>query len=273
VNRESVLLLGGGAAALLQLAHPFVAYGVAHHSETLRDPRARFRRTFAHVFAMIFGDLDHALASARRVHAIHERVTGEVEDRPPTRYEANEPEALAWVYATLVHGALDVYERVVARLTEDERDAYVDEQRRMARLFGIPDALLPRTYEQLVAYVDETVATTLRVTEPARRIAHAILAPPSRLLAVPSAAYVAATAALLPPRIREGFGLPYRRRERAAFRALVLGLRATVPLLPKEARFFPAYVAAEHRVGHAEGSPRVARWLHQRALDVALRRA
>ena len=33
VNRESVLLLGGRAALLLQLAHPLVAAAVADHSD------------------------------------------------------------------------------------------------------------------------------------------------------------------------------------------------------------------------------------------------
>lgn len=34
VNREAIVFLGAGRASLLQLAHPWVAYGVEHHSLT-----------------------------------------------------------------------------------------------------------------------------------------------------------------------------------------------------------------------------------------------
>ena len=38
VNREAALLLGGGRALLLQVAHPLVAAGVAEH-RSMRAPR------------------------------------------------------------------------------------------------------------------------------------------------------------------------------------------------------------------------------------------
>jgi uncharacterized protein (DUF2236 family) len=71
LERDAAIFLGGGRAALLQLAHPFVAYGVHEHSRTRDDVVGRFRRTFTHVFAMAFGPLDDAVTSARRVHALH----------------------------------------------------------------------------------------------------------------------------------------------------------------------------------------------------------
>ena len=38
INREAVLLGAGPAALLLQVAHPMVAEGVAHHSTFEEDP-------------------------------------------------------------------------------------------------------------------------------------------------------------------------------------------------------------------------------------------
>jgi uncharacterized protein (DUF2236 family) len=58
VNRESALFLGAGRAALLQLAHPWVATALDQHSNLLNDPLARFHNTFRVVFTMIFGTLD-----------------------------------------------------------------------------------------------------------------------------------------------------------------------------------------------------------------------
>src|SRR5450432_2466617 len=74
------VFLGGGRAALLQLAHPMVAYAIDHHSRTRADVVGRFRRTFRNISAMVFGELDDALAAARRVHAIHMRVHGTMPD-------------------------------------------------------------------------------------------------------------------------------------------------------------------------------------------------
>jgi hypothetical protein len=41
VNREAILLLGGGRALLLQVAHPLVAAGVAEHSNFRTAPLTR----------------------------------------------------------------------------------------------------------------------------------------------------------------------------------------------------------------------------------------
>ena len=43
VSAESVLLLGGGRALLLEVAHPLVAAGVARHSRFREDPLGRLQ--------------------------------------------------------------------------------------------------------------------------------------------------------------------------------------------------------------------------------------
>ncbi len=55
VNREGVLLLGGGAAVILQVAHPLVAAGVAQHSRYREDPWGRLYRTLDLTTRMVFG--------------------------------------------------------------------------------------------------------------------------------------------------------------------------------------------------------------------------
>ena len=111
------VFLGGGRAALLQLAHPMVAHAIDHHSRTRADVVGRFQRTFRNVFAMVFGDLDDALVAARRVHAVHTRVHGELPTAiggwpAGTRYHANDADALRWVHATLVDTTIAVRERL-----------------------------------------------------------------------------------------------------------------------------------------------------------------
>jgi uncharacterized protein (DUF2236 family) len=65
VNRESAVFLGAGRAALLQLAHPWVAAALDQHSNLRADPLGRFHNTFRVVFTMIFGTLEQALATSR----------------------------------------------------------------------------------------------------------------------------------------------------------------------------------------------------------------
>src|SRR5437764_285784 len=65
VNRENVLILGGGRALLMQLAHPMVAAGVDEHSDFRQRPMYRLRRTIRLTMAIVFGDRETALAAAR----------------------------------------------------------------------------------------------------------------------------------------------------------------------------------------------------------------
>src|SRR5690606_37813674 len=50
ITREQVLLLGGPSAAILQIAHPTVALGVAHHSDFRADTLGRLRRTLDAIY-------------------------------------------------------------------------------------------------------------------------------------------------------------------------------------------------------------------------------
>jgi uncharacterized protein (DUF2236 family) len=255
VHREGVLLLGGGRALLLQLAHPLVAAGVAEHSGFKSDPFDRLRRTLDATLAIVFADRATALDAAERVRRVHARVHGHLrEPAGPfpagTPYNALDPELLLWVHATLIDTALDLYERFVGRLDPDARVRYYDETRAVARLFGIPDARIPGTLDAFRAYVGEMLASeALTVTPTARDLAAAVLHPPVPL--VPNLAGRAATfftVALLPPRFREAYGLAWGRRREAAWRALVRAGRLTLPALPRPLRDFPQ--ARRHASGH-----------------------
>ncbi|MGE0784534.1 MAG: oxygenase MpaB family protein [Sandaracinaceae bacterium] len=272
VNRESVTMLGGGCAALMQLAHPHVAYAVDQHSQTRADPVGRFARTFQHVFAMAFGDLDSALASARRVHALHRTIRGRVHEdvgrsRRGDRYEANDPSALLWVHATLVDTALRVYELTVTRLGRLEREAYYEESKLFAYLFGIEEPILPETWDDFERYYADTIESgLLAASEPARRMREFLFRPPTAAHAPLTAWFEVFTAGLLPERLREPFGFPFRARERAVFRASLPALRAAVRAAPPQLRFFPAYLDAMRRIRGRPGRDRIASWLESMAL-------
>jgi uncharacterized protein (DUF2236 family) len=260
VNKHSIAFLGAGRAALLQLAHPWVAAAVDQHSRTRDDPFGRFQRTFFHVFRMVYGDLDTALRAGRAVHRIHERITGALPEAAGpfaqgSAYRANDPDALLWVHATLWHTSVLCFESVVRPLAVAERRAYYAETRRFAALFGIPDEVLPPSWEDFDAYVEQMLGgDVLGVTEPARRIAQFLLEP-----LVPGTGpllerYAEITAWLLPARLAEGFGLD---RGGAAGRrrtdATLARLRRVWPHLPRRVRYLPPYVEARRRIAGRSG--------------------
>lgn len=270
INREVIVFLAGGRAALLQLAHPFVAHAVDRHSQTRTDPLGRFQRTFKHVYTMTFGDLDHAVAAARRVHAIHQRIHGTADDG--TIYDANDERALFWVHATLVHSAVLAFELVVEPLTPRERDRYLVDGHRFAKLFGIPRALLPDRWDDFDAFMQASYAE-LRVTEPAREMATFLLRAPIPALGPVAHWYRLITTALLPEPVRSGFGLSYRRRDAMAFRASVRSARALYAALPEQVRFVPAYTRALSRLDGQRRHHRIALWLEKMLMEPGALRA
>src|SRR5256714_9195655 len=105
VNREGVLLFGGGTATILQVAHPLVAAGVSQHSDYREDPWGRLYRTLDVVTKITFGSTRTSDQAAEQLRKVHERVRGvATEDGGSypagTRYCALNPDLHRWVPAT-----------------------------------------------------------------------------------------------------------------------------------------------------------------------------
>ena len=275
MQREAVVFLGGGRAALLQLAHPFVAYGVDQHSKTRTDVIGRFQRTFMAVFAMTFGDLQEAFTAARRVHQVHTGIVGAIPEAigsfpKGTRYAANDSDALMWVYATLVESVVTTTELVRGKVPAAEKEAYYRDTWAFARLFGIPDETLPPDWAAFQAYFDRTVASsTITVAPPARDMARFLFGrgpgqDQSRLASL----LELVTAGLLPEKVREQFGLPFGLREKAELAAVLTAVRAAHRALPRTLRYLPAYIDAERRIAGAQPSM-VSAWFERRLFHLA----
>jgi uncharacterized protein (DUF2236 family) len=253
VSREAALFLGAGRAALLQLAHPFVAQAVADHSVTARDPLARFRATFRLIFRMTFGDLDEAIGAARTVFQIHARIGGVLTEHAGpfergTRYEARDVDAQLWVLATLWDTSLRIFERVVRPLTREEKARFYEEGRRIAMLFGIERAL-PPSHAAFERYVEAMLASeVLTVTRPAAETARVIMRPQNLLGRLVRDDYGTLTANLLPERLSRPLGLDARGDVGRARTEHIFDLAAAlVPRLPPRLRFLPPYIEAERR--------------------------
>lgn len=252
VNREAALFLGAGRAALLQLAHPWVAAAREQHSNLLNDPIARFHNTFRIVFTMVFGSLEQALAASRHLHTLHTGIRGEMPERVArwsgnTHYEANEPGALRWVYATLVDSAAVAYGSLYPFSTE-ERVRYYHESKTMAALFGLPAAALPEDWPGFSRYMAEMSASDeLGVGASARAMAPAILRGAGSWVWIPRW-YRALTAEWLGPRFREGFALPWSQGDRRAAQRALRWLPGVWRGVPTAARFVGPWHEAQARL-------------------------
>ncbi len=259
VNRESALFLGAGRAALLQLAHPWVAVALQQHSDLMRNPLGRFHGTFRVVFSMIFGTRDQAFAAARHLYQLHTYIEGRLPDpvaRFPERshYQALEIDALRWVYATLVESAVLAYELVQPPLTPAERESYYRESKTMAALFGLPAHALPEDWAGFETYNREMAASdTLGVNDLSRHMAHRLLQGAGSWV-VPPRWYRALTAMLLPDRLREAFALRYGAADQASLEHASLWLPLLYRTLPESVRFVGPYHEARARLaGHTSG--------------------
>jgi uncharacterized protein (DUF2236 family) len=250
-NSPLVPLLGGGAAVLLQVAHPLVAAGVVSHSDYKEHLWRRLVRTLRTLYLMTYGSREEADAAGAAVRAVHAHVHG-VTTKPlgpfPARtpYSASDPELMLWVHATLVESSLAVHRRFVGTLSADEQETYYAEMALVATLFGLPSTDMPPTLSAFRTYLDGRLrGPDICVTEPAREVATVILeAPLPPPLWALAPAHRLSTASLLPPRIRAEYGLHWSRAHTVslAVAARSLGLIA-VPLLYVAGRVSPPELA------------------------------
>ena len=264
INRESALFLAAGRAALLQLAHPWVATAIRQHSSVLNRPIARFHNTFRIVFTIIFGSADQAFAAARSLHGLHTRIRGELTSavagyEQGSSYEANFIPALRWVYATLIESAVLAYEVVLPPLSQAQREAYYAESKVFASFFGIPAGALPPDWASFAAYINEMCASdALGVDSSSRAMAQSLLRGAGSWIRLPRW-YRALTAAWMPPRFRQEFALSYGNMEQVSADRARRWLPRVYRKLPSNLRFVGPYQEACARLVHKKAGPLIRR--------------
>lgn len=217
VHGEPILFLAGFRALMLQALHPRAIAGVTQNSGYKADPWGRLLHTVAFVATAIHGTTGQAEAMARRVRAVHARlsatdpITGE-------RFRIDEPELLRWVHVTEVDSYASTARRAGVRLRTAEWDRYWDEQRRRAALVGLDPATVPGSTAAVEAYFRQ-IRPRLRMTREAADTLLFLATPPP------------------PWRATGGAGMVLDRLGRPPFRLATFGVASTAfALLPAWAR-------------------------------------
>jgi uncharacterized protein (DUF2236 family) len=224
---DGVLVLGGAAAILLQVADPVVARGVAEHSDFARRPMDRLRNTLRYVYAVGLGSAQQSRQAAGAVNRAHARVTG-----------ARDADRQLWVAATLHRVGVMVHEAVAGPLPAALADEIYAAGERVGSALQLPPGVWPVDRAAFDRYWTDAVAA-LEIGDDARGIARDLLRnraipwwtrPAMPLLRV-------VTSGLLPPSVREAYGLPWHPRR---YRAAIGFVRALRRVTPRRLRELPS---------------------------------
>ena len=240
------LLSTGAFAILLQVAHPTVGAGVSEHSDFRADPWGRLLRTLDYTYSMTYGGAELAGETGRRIREMHKQIKGVRGDG--VRYHALEPEAYAWVHATLAHSIVRGHQLLGRPMSEARIECFYEEWRRGGRLIGLRERDLPEGWPDFCSYFERMASERLERTQAVGEVLETLEKPARPPLgSLPRSAWLLAripaahqigliTAGLLDPALRERLGVPWGRAREHELRLLAAVSRAATPVLPRTLR-------------------------------------
>jgi uncharacterized protein (DUF2236 family) len=195
---------------------------------------------------LTFGTEDERQHAIERIRAIHRRVHGylsQAAGRFPvgTPYSAEDPALVLWVHATLLESIPLAYELCVAPLAEADKDAYCAEAAWVAHALGAHESEIPRSWRATRDCVEAHYASgAIAVTPQARKLAAGVLTPPFAWMIAPLGRLNRlVTAALLPPTLREAYGLGWSAADEWRFARATARIRRLRRLLPDVVVWWP----------------------------------
>lgn len=253
IAREPIVGLAATPTLLMQVAHPLVAAGVAQYSDFEQNPWGRLWGTLDITLKLAFAEPEISARQTRVLRSTHERVQGTSPEG--VEYHALDPKLMLWVWATLVHGAIDAYERLFGRLSDEDRDRYCEEQKLIAHGAGVPEGMCPNGYADFRAYLDRMIREELRGTAVTRSVIALGIKPPVLWPVRPLAGRMNwLSIGLLPVVLRDELlsasGLSWTASDDRGLKRLIAVFRFGVRVLPAGIRQLPtAYlVKRKHRM-------------------------
>jgi len=177
VHGSLATLVGGVRALLLQAAHPAPLAGVAQHSRYESDPMGRLAGTTRWLTITTFGSTQTIELEAKRVNAMHSKVSGEYIDMGGTRasYRAQDARFLLWVHCAFTDSFIKSHLALGYPLP-DGADEYVRDWVKSAIPLGLNTA--PKSMAELEATLEDFRINDLGRTEKTLEVVQFILKPP-----------------------------------------------------------------------------------------------
>jgi len=126
---------------LLQVAHPTVGAGVRDYSDFERRPWNRLFGTLDYLLVLQYGGRD-AVAMGQRLRELHKGFRGVKPDGE--RYYALEPNAYAWVHATLLDAYISAHAQFGRPMSREQIERFYREYVGLGRLVGVREGDVPR---------------------------------------------------------------------------------------------------------------------------------
>jgi uncharacterized protein (DUF2236 family) len=166
-----------------------------------------------------------------------------------------EPDAFAWVHATLAASVVEGHRLFTTPMTAAEKEAFWQQWLDVGRLVGVRERDLPADWAGFEAYFADTIATRLQWTPAVPEVLDTLSRPMPpdvpglrpglwRVLRAPMSLQLRVmTTGLLPRDLRHRLGLRWTRNDKATFRALARASRMAGPAIRGPlAEFGPRYV-------------------------------
>ncbi|MGN6720983.1 MAG: oxygenase MpaB family protein [Marmoricola sp.] len=235
----------GQRALIIGATHPVPYVGTSDRTGAKERPFERLARTAKAFEVIYFGSKAEADRLLRAVDSLHQHVNGELQRDEGTfpagtRYDAFDPELMFWTMAMLADSSRVCFEALVRPLSIGEREDLWADWVRFGELFGMPRSAAPTT----VIDFDEWLWSWIRggrmhLTDEARIVGRAI----AQDMPVPLALRPGITATnlvvrgLLPPEVRDLYGLRWTPAHELAFAAVTSAVRRSQRIVPNRFRF------------------------------------
>jgi uncharacterized protein (DUF2236 family) len=241
---RAVGLLYGQRALLIGALEPLTYTGTMLSTRSRDRPFQRLARTAKIQETIFLGTRAEADEELAKVHRMHEAVNGTLPEaagvhRAGTYYSAYDPELMLWTLAVIADSGRAMYETMVRRLSDDEREGLWQDYLRFGELFHLRRSEMPASYAEFEAWFEAKLASPeLEATphalemaplcafeQPVPRAARANLAVQNHLIK-----------GTLPPRVREIFRIRWTRAHEAGFQAAAAAHRRARRLFPRPVR-------------------------------------
>ncbi|KAJ5793442.1 hypothetical protein N7457_000041 [Penicillium paradoxum] len=237
--REGILFAGSGAALLLQAAMPGIRDAGSNeggHKELARELIEALQANISYISCLVFGTRDERKALIHLLQSGNSPLLGSSRSNRFAEY----PRLQLWMAATLYATATDFYQRIYGRVDYASAERAYSEFTLLLNCMGIPAGTWPESRQDFWSYWDHQVSQ-LTASSDAAQFEHDLHEShdmPRWVQSIKPFLRVT-TIEMLPPRLREAYGLRSTAATRALYRTWMGFSVAVYPAMPNKWRAYP----------------------------------